>query len=95
MRLIETEYIVKHYMGQHHILDLCLKDWYKFIYLFIPNNWLRMHGYPLRKRKKRCLLKQNGIPQEQRYSCDLDGDRWEPDSFCSFAERRTDGEQSD
>lgn len=30
----------------------------------------------------------NRIPQEQRYSCDLDGDRWSPDSFCSFAERR-------
>lgn len=33
----------------------------------------------------------NRIPQEKRYSCDLDGDRWKPDSFCSFAERRTDG----
>lgn len=30
----------------------------------------------------------NRIPQEQRYSCDLDGDRWSPDSYCSFAERR-------
>lgn len=30
----------------------------------------------------------NRIPQEQRYSCDLDGDKWSPDSFCSFAERR-------
>lgn len=35
----------------------------------------------------------NRIPQEQRYSCDLDGDRWKPDSFCSFAERRIDDEQ--
>lgn len=30
----------------------------------------------------------NRISQEQRYSCDLDGDRWTPDSFCSYAERR-------
>lgn len=30
----------------------------------------------------------NRIPQEQRYTCDLDGDRWTPDSYCSFAERR-------
>lgn len=30
----------------------------------------------------------NRIPQEQRYTCDLDGDRWSADSFCSFAERR-------
>lgn len=32
----------------------------------------------------------NRIPQEQRYVCDLDGDRWKDDSFCSYAERRTD-----
>lgn len=32
----------------------------------------------------------NSIPQEQRYTCDLDGDRWPADSFCSFAERRKD-----
>lgn len=30
----------------------------------------------------------NRISQEQRYSCALDGDRWTPDSFCSYAERR-------
>ena len=33
----------------------------------------------------------NRIPQEQRYSCYLDGDRWMPDSYCSFAERRDNG----
>lgn len=32
----------------------------------------------------------NRIPQEQRYTCDLDGDRWTADSYCSYAERRTD-----
>jgi len=30
----------------------------------------------------------NRIPLEQRYTCALDGDRWKPDSFCSFAERK-------
>ena len=31
----------------------------------------------------------NRIPQEQRYSCALDGDRWKPEDFCSYAERKT------
>ena len=30
----------------------------------------------------------NRIPQEQRYVCDLDSDRWNPDDYCSYAERR-------
>ena len=34
------------------------------------------------------------IPQEQMCTCDIDGDRWSPDSYCSFAERRTDGVDS-
>lgn len=33
----------------------------------------------------------NRIPQEQRYSCDLDGDRWKPEDFCSYAERKDNG----
>lgn len=28
----------------------------------------------------------NRIPQEQRYVCDLNGDKWKPDDYCSFAE---------
>lgn len=32
----------------------------------------------------------NRIPQEQMCVCDLDGDRWSPDSYCSFAERKED-----
>lgn len=32
----------------------------------------------------------NRIPQEQMCTCDLDGDRWSPDSYCSFAERKED-----
>ena len=34
----------------------------------------------------------NRIPQERMCVCDLDGDRWSPDSYCSFAERREDGQ---
>ena len=30
------------------------------------------------------------IPQELMCVCDIDGDRWSPDSYCSFAERRQD-----
>ena len=30
----------------------------------------------------------NRISQEQRYVCDLDSDRWNPDDYCSYAERR-------
>ena len=38
----------------------------------------------------RIYYADNRIPQEQGYSCDLDGDRWKPEDFCSYAERRTD-----
>ena len=34
----------------------------------------------------------NRIPQERMCVCDLDGERWSPDSYCSFAERREDGQ---
>lgn len=30
----------------------------------------------------------NSIPQEHRHTCNLDGDRWKPDDYCSFAERK-------
>ena len=40
---------------------------------------------------KHYYFADNRIPQEQMYTCELDGDRWEPDDYCSFAERRTDG----
>ena len=39
---------------------------------------------------KHYYFADNRIPQEHRYTCELDGDRWEPDDYCSFAERRTD-----
>ena len=37
---------------------------------------------------KHYYFADNRIPQEQRYSCDLDGDRWKPEDFCSYAERK-------
>lgn len=39
---------------------------------------------------KHYYFADNRIPQEQRFTCGLDGDRWTADSFCSFAERRED-----
>ena len=39
---------------------------------------------------KHYYFADNRTPQEQRYTCELDGDRWNPDSFCSYAERRSD-----
>ena len=42
---------------------------------------------------KHYYFADNRIPQEQRYVCDLDGDRWKPDDYCSFAERMRGGKQ--
>ena len=33
----------------------------------------------------------NRVPQEQMCTCEIDGNIWSPDSYCSFAERRHDG----
>lgn len=30
----------------------------------------------------------NRIPQEQRYVCEISGEIWKPDDFCSFGKRR-------
>lgn len=38
---------------------------------------------------KHYYFADNRIPQEQRYTCELDGDRWKPDDYCSFGERKT------
>lgn len=37
---------------------------------------------------KHYYFADNRIPQEQRYTCDLDGDEWKPDDYCSYGERR-------
>ena len=40
---------------------------------------------------KHFYFADNRIPQEQRYVCEISGEIWKPDSFCSYGERR--GEQ--
>ena len=32
----------------------------------------------------------NRVPQEQMCTCEIDGNIWSPDSYCSFAEREED-----
>jgi len=40
---------------------------------------------------KHYYFADNRIPQEQWYTCELDGDRWRrPDDYCTFVVRRTD-----
>lgn len=48
------ESIAKHYMKQLHVINLSSEfdNWCKFVYVHIPNNWLKMHGYPKRHRSK-------------------------------------------
>lgn len=45
----------KQYMRQNGILDMSIMftKWNDFIYMFVPNNWLKMHGYPMHKRRIR------------------------------------------
>ena len=37
---------------------------------------------------KHYYFADNRIPQEQRYVCEISGEVWKPDSFCSFGERK-------
>lgn len=37
---------------------------------------------------KHYYFADNRIPQEQRYVCDIGGEIWQPDDFCSYGERR-------
>ena len=37
---------------------------------------------------KHFYFADNRIPQEQRYVCEISGEIWKPDSFCSYGERR-------
>lgn len=47
------------------------------------------HGVLTRCRDcKHYYFADNRIPQEQRYVCDIGGEVWQPDDYCSFAERR-------
>lgn len=44
----ETSLILRQYAGIY-VDD---KRLVKLFYIFIPNNWLKMHGYPKRRRQK-------------------------------------------
>ena len=46
--------IAKQYMDQNNMLDFegHLVNWRLFVYCYIPNNWLKMHGYPKRRRRR-------------------------------------------
>lgn len=37
---------------------------------------------------KHYYFADNRVPQEQRYVCDISGEIWKPDDFCSYGERR-------
>lgn len=37
---------------------------------------------------KHYYFADNRIPQEQRYVCEISGEIWKPDSFCSYGERK-------
>lgn len=37
---------------------------------------------------KHYYFADNRIPQERRYVCDIGGEVWQPDDYCSYAERR-------
>lgn len=37
---------------------------------------------------KHYYFADNRIPQEQRYVCDIGGEVWQPDDYCSYGERR-------
>lgn len=37
---------------------------------------------------KHYYFADNRIPQEQRYVCEISGEIWKPDDFCSYGERK-------
>lgn len=43
---------------------------------------------------KHYYFADNRIPQEQRYVCDIGGEIWQPDDFCSYGERREESNES-
>ena len=51
--MMSKQIATEHYLKQHKVLDLSVvfTNWNDFIYLYVPNNWLKMHGYPMRKRR--------------------------------------------
>ena len=41
------------YIHLYRIIDLSdvYSKWKEFVYSNIPNNWLKMHGYPMRRKR--------------------------------------------
>ena len=66
---------------------------YKFSLMYIWKNIMVLPAadvVPVVRCKdcKHYYFADNRIPQEQRYVCEISGEIWKPDSFCSYGERR-------
>ena len=66
---------------------------YKFSLMYIWKNIMDLPPadvVPVVRGKdgKHFYFADNRIPQEQRYVCEISGEIWKPDSFCSYGERR-------
>ena len=66
---------------------------YKFSLMYIWKNLMDLPSadvVPVVRCKdcKHHYFADNRIPQEQRYVCEISGEIWKPDSFCSYGERR-------
>ena len=66
---------------------------YKFSLMYIWKNIMDLPAadvVPVARCKdcKHYYFADNRIPQEQRYVCEISGEIWKPDSFCSYGERR-------
>ena len=66
---------------------------YKFSLMYIWKNIMDLPSadvVPVVRCKdcKHYYFADNRIPQEQRYVCEISGEIWKPDSFCSCGERK-------
>lgn len=55
IRKRDPEYLYTSAMHEYKAIDLSsiYSNWEKFVYINIPNNWLKMHGYPKHRRRKK------------------------------------------
>lgn len=66
---------------------------YKFSLMYIWKNIMDLPAADVApvvrcKDCKHYYFADNRIPQEQRYVCEISGEIWKPDSFCSYGERK-------
>ncbi len=66
---------------------------YKFSLMYIWKNIMDLPSADVApvvrcKDCKHYYFADNRIPQEQRYVCEISGEIWKPDSFCSCGERK-------